>query len=409
MEGAHESLTFGILHADVKVTSEFESASEGLNFLYDAYLRTQLSNMHLGVPSDCPHRERLGYTGDGQACCETVLLLTDSRDFYRKWIRDILDCQDTATGHVQHTAPFMGGGGGPCGWGGAIVEVPYRYWRQYGEKDILALCLPAMEKWLSYIESRSENGLVVREAEGGWCLGDWAAIHPMTLPEPFVNTCLLANFLDKMAEMTAASGGDDTSLRCKAEARRAAVQAAYYDPATGSYCAGDKGADALALYAGLARDPRTGENLVARYRELGYVDCGFLALPMVILLESEKAGCFGYMKKMGATTIWEYMHGMASHSHPMFGACTKALFQRILGIGQAEGSCAFEKLTLAPILPHGLAWAKGSILTPAGKISVGWQREGDKVRFTVELPAPAPFTCGGDTRLLPAGTSEFIL
>lgn len=78
-----------------------------------------------GMSLSCPHRERLGYTGDGQITAPAAMLLLDSREFYRKWIRDILDSQDPDTGHVQHTAPFMGGGGGPGGWGSAVIIVPY--------------------------------------------------------------------------------------------------------------------------------------------------------------------------------------------------------------------------------------------------------------------------------------------
>ena len=61
-----------------------ESSGEGLNFLYDAYIRSQLTNMHGSIPSDCPHRERLGYTGDGQVCAPAAMLLLDSKEFYRR-------------------------------------------------------------------------------------------------------------------------------------------------------------------------------------------------------------------------------------------------------------------------------------------------------------------------------------
>lgn len=118
-----------VVHSDCAVTSSFESGSEMLNWLYDAYIRTQLSNMHSGVPSDCPHIERLGYTGDGQLCCEAAMMLLDSQKFYKKWLEDISDCQSIGNGHVQHTAPFMGGGGGPAGWGGAIAVVPYEMYK----------------------------------------------------------------------------------------------------------------------------------------------------------------------------------------------------------------------------------------------------------------------------------------
>lgn len=87
-----------------------------LNWLYETAARTIRSNVHGGVPSDCPHRERLGYTADGQLAAETALWFFDAEKVYLKWIGDILDGQE-ADGHIQHTAPFEGGGGGPAGWG----------------------------------------------------------------------------------------------------------------------------------------------------------------------------------------------------------------------------------------------------------------------------------------------------
>jgi predicted nucleic acid-binding Zn-ribbon protein len=65
------------------------------------------------------------------------MLCFDAEKMYRKWIRDIADCQDIYNGHVQHTAPFYGGGGGPGGWGGAMVFVPYSFYKAYGDKELI--------------------------------------------------------------------------------------------------------------------------------------------------------------------------------------------------------------------------------------------------------------------------------
>ena len=118
-----------VIHSDVKVSSTFSSSDETLNWLREAYLRTQLDNMHCGIPSDCPHVERRGYTGDGQLTCNAAMIQLDGEKFYRKWIQDIADCQDSITGHVQYTAPYIPSGGGPGGWGCAIVMVPYVFYR----------------------------------------------------------------------------------------------------------------------------------------------------------------------------------------------------------------------------------------------------------------------------------------
>ncbi len=105
IEGDAVPVRVDVVHSDCPVTSSFESDNENLNWLYEAYIRTHLCNMHSGVPSDCPHRERLGYTGDGQLCAETAMMMLDSREFYRKWLYDIADSQCRKTGHIPHTAP----------------------------------------------------------------------------------------------------------------------------------------------------------------------------------------------------------------------------------------------------------------------------------------------------------------
>lgn len=113
IEGDGEPVDVYKIHADVKVTSTFESDNKILNWLYASYIRTQLANMHYGTPSDCPHIKRRGYTGDGQLTCHASMMMLDAKAFYKKWIRDIFDSQDSVTGHIQYTAPTTIAGGGP--------------------------------------------------------------------------------------------------------------------------------------------------------------------------------------------------------------------------------------------------------------------------------------------------------
>ena len=392
VEGVVDSLEVLVIHADVKVTSTFDSDSEGMNFLYDAYIRTELDNMHGSFPSDCPHRERLGYTGDGQITAETAMLTLDSKEFYRKWIRDILDCQDKESGHVQHTAPFMGGGGGPGGWGSAMIIVPYQYWKNFGETDILREYLPAMKKWIGYLESRSEGGLVVREEEGGWCLGDWCTLGKCEVPEPLVNTWYLVKQLGMLHEICQALGEsfDERYETLKKNALDALRESYFRD------CAENR--QGIAVYGaalGLA-DP---DACAEYYDELGHFDTGFLCTDILCellfatghgetfyrLLENDQPGGYLYMKRNGATTIWEsWKYG--SHCHPMFGAPARQLFEGILGIRQAENSSGWERLDFSPYLPEKMNSAKGSITTPRGGIKVSLERRGGKVIAGIDLP-----------------------
>ncbi|MBE6612419.1 MAG: hypothetical protein E7632_08000 [Ruminococcaceae bacterium] len=423
VEGEIDAAEVLVIHSDVPVTAEFDSASEGMNYLFDTYLRTQLDNMHGSIPSDCPHRERLGYTGDGQACAEAAMLLLDSREFYRKWIRDILDCQDTERGHVQHTAPFQGGGGGPGGWGSAIVIVPYRYWKAFGDADMLRICWEPMKKWLGYLDASLEDSLIVREEAGGWCLGDWASMDKMVLPEPFVNTVYFVKCLQMMAEIAPVIGhaAEIPALLEKAEQLKAAIRAAYRD-VDGHYLGGVQGADAFAAWISLD-EAETARLAAERYAELACFDTGFLCadiLPEVLLshgyadaaftlFDGDKPGTFLALKRRGFTTIPEYMHGRNSHCHPMFGGCTRHLLQGFLGITQEAGSAGYAKILIAPKLPEGLAYARGSVIAAAGKIAVSWHREPDGIHFEIELPKAAQFVCGSDSRTLAAGINKFVI
>ncbi len=398
--GDYDELLVKVIHANTPVTSTFNSNHEGMNFLYDAFIRTQLNNMHGSIPSDCPQRERLGYTGDGQLVAPTAMMLLDSKEFYKKWIRDILDCQDT-DGHVRHTAPFMGGGGGPGGWGSAITIVPYTYYKQFGDTDIIKQCYNQMKLWINYLLSRQENGLVTSEDPGGWCLGDWASLEKMEIPEPYVNSCYFVKNLLLLEEMAALIGKDDDipyyqSLRVVTEK---AIKDTYYNAATNHFAGGNQGADAFAVWCGLA-GKKTAKMLAERYTEIGYFDTGFLCTDILCevlcdygygdvflsLLESEKPGSFLYMKRHGATTIWEYFIGKCSHDHPMFGACTRQLFSGILGIKQRKGTAGYHDVIINPVKTTRKLKINGSITTPDGVIHVLLDTTGDKVIINVDAP-----------------------
>ena len=400
-----------VVHSDCAVTSSFESDSEMFNWLYDAYIRTQLSNMHSGVPSDCPHIERLGYTGDGQLCCEAAMMLLDSQKFYKKWLEDISDCQSIGNGHVQHTAPFMGGGGGPAGWGGAIAVVPYEMYKIYGDKETFRRYLPKILRYFDYLDSRSSGGLVCREEEGGWCLGDWCPPEQITICEPFVNTALYVKQMMMTKEASEAIGESETAamLEKRIEEKKQAILNAYYSPQTGSFIGDAQGANSFAVDIGLGGE-RAFNNTKKKYDAADAFDTGIFGTDILTrvlfergcadtafrLLTSTGKGSFYNMKKQGATTIWENWDGERSHSHPMFGAVTRYLFSFILGITQEKNSAGYEKIVIAPQIPDGLNRASGHITTVRGKIAVSFIRTEREMDFYVTVPQKAWFTYGSD-------------
>lgn len=425
-EGPCEVLCAEVIHTDVAVTSSFSCSDPVLNWLYEAYIRTQLDNYHGCIPSDCPHRERLGYTGDGQLTAETAMLLLDTKELYRKWYQDILDSQGAETGHIPHTAPFLGGGGGPGGWGCAVYQVPLAWAKIYGDDSLLVQGYDAILRWFDYMDAHSEKGLVVREEEGGWCLGDWcfpASEEKEQLPEAFINTFY---YLHGLQEMMQISEKMNNKLPIRFAEREKNVKNAfldaYFDPETGDFCEGRAAGNAYGLALGLG-DERTKKHLVEKYEALERFDTGIFGTSMLLeqlfsigagdlavrlLTNDSEAASFAHMKRNGATTLWERWDGRESHNHPMFGACVRLLFTEILGIRMtpspqppvviptqpdvtAPPAQALKPLNgelQPPAVPvsaqhfsyeirlssqRQLTWAKGSIQTPDGILSVSWE------------------------------------
>ena len=332
---------FRVSHTDMKPIVRFKSSNKTLQWIFDAYIRTQLSNVHGCVPSDCPHRERLGYTGDGQLTADVVMTCFDAEKMYRKWMQDIADCQDIYTGHVQHSAPFYGGGGGPGGWGGAIVIVPYLFYKHYGDKAVLEKYYPNMLMYLDYMQSHSDNGIVMREELGGWCLGDWCSPKDKNLiPEPFVNTYFYLKTLAMTIEIAELIGKSAKDLKARYNAVKKVFMDKYYDKKTSTFYGSVEACDAYGYDLGFGNE-KTLEAIVNKYEALGQFDTGIFGTDILLrtlcenghrdlafrLLTNEKENSFYNMKKHGATTLWENWDGAHSHSHPMFGAVIKYIVE----------------------------------------------------------------------------------
>lgn len=429
VKGAAEPTGVEVVHMAVKVSSSFDSDNALLNWIHDTYLNTQLTNLHSGIPSDCPHIERRGYTGDGQLTCHAAMNMLDAKAFYEKWIKDIGDCQDVLTGHVQYTAPYTRCGGGPGGWGCAIVEVPYEYYRQYGDVSVLERHYPQMLRYFDYLESKSYGKLVVSDKEGEWCLGDWCPPISVVLPAPFVNNYFYIKSLGRCVEIAKLIGreGDIPMLEERIAERREAVMAAYYNKWDGNFLGNLQGANAFAIDMGLG-DERTYRNLVEYYRQLKRYDTGIFGTDIVTrvlfergdgqlaadLLLATDPTSFAGMRDLGATTLWEYWPRSLvdrSHSHPMFGAVIAYFYDYLLGIRARDGSTAYRELIIAPVLVENVSRLSGSRTIPSGEVKVAYQKGKDGIAFTVSIPEgqQAEFILGDKKIPLHAGENRFVL
>lgn len=422
VQGDAELLGVKVVHSDVRVTGNFECDNEILNWTYRTFVHTMLCNMHTGHPSDCPHLERRGYTGDGQLTLSAVLNIFDAKDFYEKWLQDIADGQDLISGHVQNAAPYARSGGGPGGWGCAIIEVPYLLYKRFGDRKILEKYYDNMRRYIDYLDAHSEFGLVTSDKKGEWCLGDWCApnvLYPdkdltfsdqqMLIPAAYVNTYFAIKSLDKLCEIaeTIGKSSDVAEYARKKEERKRAVKAAYYNAFDGNYIMNAQGANVYAVDIGLDECGAFGKsntylNLVNYYRKIGCYDTGIFAteiltrilfergdgdLAIDLLTSNGKQG-FARWKESGATTFHEYWDSerSRSHNHPMRGAVVTYFFQYLLGIRQEENSSGYKCLKIAPCCVKRFKYMSGYERLPQGRVSVEYRNDGKAVTFTIEIP-----------------------
>ena len=415
--GNAEPVAMKVVHAAVPVTSRFECDNEALNWAYRTFLHTMLTNMHTGHPSDCPHLERRGYTGDGQITCHAVLSAFDAKAFYTKWLQDIGDCQDVISGHIQYTAPYIRSGGGPGGWGSAIVEVPYQMYRHYGDVEYLTKYYGNMRRYIDYLEAHSEFGLVTSDKKGEWCLGDWCGpviLYPemnfyfanqqILIPAPLVNTYYMVKSLDKMCEIAHIIGKDEDIAEYmeKANTRRNAIRAAYFNTFDGNFMLNAQGANAFAVDIGIG-NKRTYDNLISYYTKLGHYDTGILGTEVLtrILFESGNDELavdiltgngdqgFEHWRRNGATTLHEYWDSTRSrsHNHPMFGSPIAYFFEYLLGIRQPNGGAGYNNIVIEPRAVSKFGYMSGSMETPKGTVSVEYRKNGEAVDFKISVPS----------------------
>ncbi len=419
------SISGRVVNTVMDTVGYFNCSNELFNKIHDNYIRTQLGNMHGSFSSDCPHRERLGYTGDGSLLVESSIFNFDMTRFYDKWVNDIDDARNKKTGFVPHTAPYEGGGGGPA-WGSAYVIVPWFYYVYYGDTQILQQHYEGMKQWVDYLGTRTDKeGIVVREEPNGWCLGDWVTPEAIELPEPLVNTgyyyycaklvAQIADVLDKPK--------DRDHYSALLDEIQSAMDKRYYNEKNQQYWTSYQGADVFPLAFGMVKNENIDgvfdsmvENIV-KNRE--HLDTGILGTPLVLevltdmgredlafmMMNQRDFPSFGnYILGKGVTTLWEEFSGKSSHSHPMFGSVIRWFYKGLGGINPDTANPGFKHIIIKPILCGDLTFVNTQTESFYGLIKSNWKLDKNgNLKMDVEIPVNTTATV-----YVPATSEELV-
>ncbi len=389
------------VHSDVATTGHFHSSNPLLNRIHQIWRRAQLDNMHGSVASDCPHRERAAYTGDGQAACVAVMHNFDSRTFYKKWIRDIRGAQ-TEDGYVPNGAPWQPGCGGGPAWGAAIAIMPWEFYRHYGDVEVLRECYEPMKRYIEWMQRWvDDEGVMHAKDPQKWKnLGDWVAPHKNP-PVEVVHTFYLWYCADIAARTADVLGCRDDADRYRkmAERTRKAFVLRFYNPEIESF--GKHGCNIFALKMGLP-EPYKRVALKALKSNIaevgGHLDTGIFGTRFLfeVLCENGEENLaytiinkrtfpsFGYWIEQGATTTWEQWNGKNSHNHPMWGGGIVWFYTHLAGLKPVEAG--YRTFEVAPTLPEGLEGVEYSLDTSYGEICVAWRVEDGAFALDCSVP-----------------------
>ncbi|MGN0363956.1 MAG: family 78 glycoside hydrolase catalytic domain [Bilifractor sp.] len=450
-----EDFTAIAVRSDLEETGDFSCSNALLNQFFRNTLWSARNNF-LDIPTDCPTRERHGWTGDAQIFAPTASFLFACRTFFRKFLRDMYD-QQKENGCLPQIAPpggvdfYMKCMDGSVGWADAGIIIPYVLWKQYQDEDTVREFLPGMRRYLVFMERRCGRWYPMAKRTGlnheqnryisnyGQAYGEWAEpdeVHHMTwkdcvVPHPEIATAYTAYMHDLMGEMEEALGDPDRARedRVFADACRKSYQALRE---TEEYSLDtDRQASLVRPLAFRLLDEKqeafARKRLIEAMDHFGWrVGTGFLSTPLIMdvlagidieaayrLLENEEMPGWLTMPKHGATTIWEAWEGsqatdggIGSLDHYSKGAVCRWLFDTMCGI-HVDGQNHFR---IAPRPGGHFTEASASYQSLYGIVKSGWKRakagaenpaENESWIFSIQIPA----NCLADV-ILPDGSHQ---
>ena len=150
-----EQFTAKAISSANSVTGSFQCSDEKLNQLQHNIYWSQRSNT-IGTPTDCPTREKAGWTGDVVVYGATAVYNQEMAGFFEDWLESIRREQNEA-GHVLNTVPLIKNYvqqtmAGSLGWGDVILTLPLQLYHSFGNKKALEENYDAMEKWMKAMQ-----------------------------------------------------------------------------------------------------------------------------------------------------------------------------------------------------------------------------------------------------------------
>ncbi len=401
-------LSFPVLSSDLRRVGHFSCSDQTVNRIFDMIVNSDRSNFYY-FPTDCPHREKNGWTGDASLSAPQMSLLLDTTESYLEWLRCVVAAQ-RADGALPGIVPTSGWGfawgNGPA-WDSVLFNLPYTVWRLRGDTRAIAVTADAMLRYLAYIRTRrSADGTV---AIG---LGDWVPVgkKPNRYDTPLVLTdsIMVTDMANKASVMLAVIGRKKDAAIAAAlrDEMLASIRGVLLDKTAGRLANGTQTAQAMGLYYGifLPEERRKAFGLLmTRIRENnGRFDCGFLGLHVLfhvlsefgegetayLMITGKEFPSYRNLLDRGETAMVEAFQPeggpeCGSHNHHFLGDAVRWFFRSLAGLEIVN--C--RRIRVSPLFVRELDSAEASYELPSGNAAVAWRRCGSRILLTVTHPA----------------------
>ena len=437
--GPHD-VTGVVVHSDLRRLGWFSCSDDRVSRLHEAVVWSLRSNM-CDIPTDCPQRERAGWTGDWQIFAPTAAYLYDVLAFSRKWLGDV-SLDQRADGCVANISPCppaegfdgrLGALHGSAGWGDVVVSAPWDLYQAYGDTSLLAETWDVMTAWVRFAADAAAGGRHPDRAaarpepaaherylwDTGYHWGEW--LEPGGAPADFgafvradkseVATAYLhrsAATLVRVAEVLGLPGEQWHRYREIAAGALDAWRREFIRP-DGTLAAQTQASHVRALAFGLVpEDLRL--PVAARLAELvtladGHLATGFLSTPYLLpvladhgylevayeLLLQDTPPSWLTMVDRGATTVWEEWEGVDGHgvphaslNHYSKGAVAAFLHRYVAGL--RPSSPGYRTFEVRPRPGGGITSATARHISPFGPIEVSWRLRGRSMELDVLVP-----------------------
>ena len=425
-----ENLTAYLIYPDFNQTASFECSDPDINAIHDMIQYTFQCLTLGGYLVDCPHLERLGYGGDGNASTQTIQTMYDVSPLYYNWMQAWNDFIKP-DGSLAHVAPSpYSAGGGPY-WCAFVIMGSWRTYVNYADDRLIRKHYPMMQQWLAYAEKYMENGLLKpwpNTEYRNWYLGDWATPKGIDQTNEksvsLVNNTALSVSYDYMVKIARLLGKkeDEKEYIDKKENLKNLIHSTFFDENNNSYATGTQIDLAYPMLAGVAPDHLIEEIETQFEKETenkkGHLSTGLVGVPVITewvtknnkvdlmysMLKKRDYPSYLYMIDNGATTTWEHWNGERSRIHNCYNGIGSWFYEAIGGICPDENAPGFKHFYICPQMPEGMIWANVSKETPYGVVKVNWKIESSLVSLNITVPSGSAATL-----IIPKKISEYTL